>query len=266
MPGSAERRRLRLMERATEPVSGKQNDRMKKITVLLVDDHPVVRSGLRALLSSAADLLVVGEAPDGRQAVRKALRLKPDVVLMDVAMPLLNGIEATRQILRIRPLVKVLVLSTYSDAPRVQAALEAGACAYVIKSMAGDTLLELIRRSVHGKAGLSPEIPEEPSHGFEKRGGEDGAQERPAQRLSCRESEVLQLVAEGFTSKRIGSMIGISYKTVEKHRQAVMEKLDLHRICGLTRYAVRAGIIESNRSPLPREALATLLPNKTSWR
>jgi DNA-binding NarL/FixJ family response regulator len=230
----------------------------------------VVRSGLRALLSSATDLLVVGEAADGRQAVRKALRLKPDVVLMDVAMPLLNGIEATRQILRIRPLVKVLVLSTYSDAPRVQAALEAGACAYVIKSMAGDTLLDLIRGSVHGKGGLSPEILEEPPPDFEKRDGEDGAQERPRQRLSCRESEVLQLVAEGFTSKRIGSMIGISYKTVEKHRQSLMTKLGIHRVCGLTRYAVRLGMVESNCSPLPAGARsaapATLLPNKPSRR
>jgi DNA-binding NarL/FixJ family response regulator len=243
---------------------------MKKITVLLVDDHPVVRSGLRALLSSTADLLVVGEAADGREAVRKALRLNPDVVLMDVAMPLLNGIEATRQILQTRPLVKVVVLSTYSDSPRVQAALEAGACAYVIKSMAGDTLLDLIRGSVHGKAGLNPETPDEPSHDFEKRGGEDGARERPTQRLSCRESEVLQLVAEGFRTKQIGTMIGISYKTVEKHRQSLMTKLGIHRVCGLTRYAVRSGIVESNRGPLPTGARsaapATLLPNKPSRR
>jgi DNA-binding NarL/FixJ family response regulator len=228
---------------------------VKKITVLLVDDHPVVRSGLRALLSSAADLLVVGEAADGREAVRETLRLEPDVVLMDVAMPLLSGVEATRQISRAAPLVKILVLSTYSDSQHVQAALDAGASSYLMKSTAGETLLDLIRGSVRGRVGFSPEILNHLSDAWARRSADNTPPETPDQSLSCRESEILQLVAEGFRTKQIGTMIGISYKTVEKHRQSLMTKLGIHRVCGLTRYAVRAGIIESNKSPLSGRAV-----------
>lgn len=223
---------------------------MKKITVLLVDDHPVVRSGLRALLACAPDLLVVGEAADGREAVRETLRLAPDVVLMDLAMPLLNGVEATRQISRVAPLVKVVALSTYSDAHRVQAAIEAGASSYLIKSTAGETLLDLIRGSVHGRVGFSPEILNHLSNAWARRSADNSPPGTPTQSLTSREAEILQLVAEGFTNKQIATMIGISHKTVEKHRQSLMSKLDIHQVCGLTRYAVRSGLVESNRSPL----------------
>jgi len=239
---------------------------MKKITVLLVDDHPVIRSGLRALLAAAADLRVVGEAADGREAVREVLRLNPHVVLMDLAMPLLSGVEATRQISRAAPLVKILILSTYSDSQHVRAAIEAGASSYLLKSTAGETLLDLIRGSVHGTVAFSPEILNHLSNAWAGRSTDKSPPETPTQSLSPREAEILQLVAEGFSTRGIATMIGISHKTVEKHRQTLMTKLGIHRISGLTRYAVRSGMVEPNRSPLPSRALGTLLPNKTSWR
>ena len=183
------------MEHATEPKSAKRNDLMKKITVLLVDDHPVIRSGLRALLAAAADLRVVGEAADGREAVREVLRLNPHVVLMDLAMPLLSGVEATRQISRAAPLVKILILSTYSDSQHVRAAIEAGASSYLLKSTAGETLLDLIRGSVHGTVAFSPEILNHLSNAWAGRSTDKSPPETPTQSLSPREAEILQLVA-----------------------------------------------------------------------
>src|SRR2546423_6623052 len=169
---------------------------MKKITLLLADDHRVVSTGLHALLATAPDLEVLGEANDGRQALRAALRLRPDVVLMDVAMPRLNGVEATRQILRAAPLVRVLILSTYSDDLRIQAALAAGAAGYLVKSTTGEVLLEAIRSVHQGDSSFSPEILQHLSHQWSQRRF-DGVPPKPMlPTLSCRQAEIFQLTAE----------------------------------------------------------------------
>src|ERR1041385_8033395 len=223
---------------------------MNKITVLLADDHPIVRSGLRALIVPASVLEVIGEAADGRKAVRETLRLLPDVVLMDVAMPLLNGLEATRQILRGAPHISVLILSTYSDDRRVEAALGAGAKGYLIKSTAGSTVLDAIRDVHRGRPSFSPAILQHLSNEWEHWDQNGRPRRRVVPALSCRQAEVLQLVAEGFGSKEIAALLGITVKTVEKHRQSLMAKLDIHEISTLTRYAVATGIIELNATPL----------------
>jgi DNA-binding NarL/FixJ family response regulator len=221
---------------------------MKKISVLLVDDHTVVRQGLRALLQAEEDLEIVGEAENGRQAVGLARKVSPDVVVMDVAMPLLNGLEATKQILKNQPNVKVLVLSSYGDEDCVSQLTRAGASGYLIKQTAANDLLKAIREVYRGNAFFSPAISKRLLHqcreafstGRPSSGGE----------LTSRESEVLQLIAEGFSNKQIAGELGISIKTVEKHRQQVMNKLNIHDVAGLTRYAISKGMIERS-APAP---------------
>jgi DNA-binding NarL/FixJ family response regulator len=216
---------------------------MKKIGVLLVDDHAVVRQGLCALLKAEKDLEVVGEAENGRQAVMLARQIRPEVVLMDVAMPLMNGYEATRQILKAVSSTKVLVLSSYGDDECVRRMMEAGAAGYLIKQTAADDLLRAIREVQNGNAFFSPSIAERLCD--QKRGaflrGHPGAR---TSELTRRETEVLQLIAEGFSNKQIASELSISIKTVEKHRQQVMNKLRIHDVAGLTRYAIDAGMVE----------------------
>lgn len=216
---------------------------MKKITVLLVDDHTVVRQGLRALLKSEEDIEVIGEAENGRQAVTLAKAAPPDVVLMDIAMPLLNGLEATRQILRGAPGTKVLVLTSYGDDECVEQLVQAGACGYLIKQTAANDLIRAIREVQRGNAFFSPSIAKrlrDQSRGAFPR----GASGRKPCDLTSRESEVLQLIAEGFSNKQIAAELSISIKTVEKHRQQVMNKLHIHDIAGLTRYAISKGMVE----------------------
>ncbi len=216
---------------------------MKRITVLLVDDHTVVRQGLRALLEVETDLQVVGEAEDGRRAVRLAKKTLPDVVVMDVAMPMLNGYEATRQILKNVPAAKVLVLSSYGADECVDRMLEAGAVGYLIKQTAANDLLKAIHEVQAGHAFFSPPI----ARRLRERGLKVFASGRPGAKrgeLTSRELEVLQLIAEGFPSKQIAAELEISIKTVEKHRQQVMNKLNIHDVAGLTRYAVSKGMVE----------------------
>jgi DNA-binding NarL/FixJ family response regulator len=215
---------------------------MKKISVLLVDDHTVVRQGLRALLALAEDIEVVGEAENGRQAVQMAAKTIPNVVVMDVSMPLMNGLEGTRQVLKSVPNVKVLVLSSYSDDDCVQQLTEVGASGYLTKQTAGDDLLLAIREVQKGNAFFSPAIVkrlrDRCRHAF--------AHGQPLKRsveLTSRESEVLQLIAEGLANKQIAAELGISIKTVEKHRQQVMNKLNIHDVAGLTRYAISKGVV-----------------------
>ena len=218
---------------------------MRKIGVLLVDDHTVVRQGLRALLRSEEDIDVIGEAENGRQAVMLVRKSTPDVVVMDVAMPLLNGLEATRQILKLAPGTKVLVLTSYGDDECVEQLMQAGAAGYLIKQTAAQDLLKAIREVQRGNAFFSPAIAkrlrDQCREAFTtghtgKKGGE----------LTSRESEVLQLIAEGFSNKQIAAELAISIKTVEKHRQQVMNKLGIHDVAGLTRHAIAKGIIETN--------------------
>jgi DNA-binding NarL/FixJ family response regulator len=216
---------------------------MKRIAVLLVDDHTVVRQGLRALLESEGDIKVVGEAENGRQAVVLAKKTLPDVVVMDVAMPVLNGIEATRQISKHLPSAKVLGLTSYGDDDYVAQLMQAGASGFLIKHTAAEDLLKAIREVRQGRPFFSRTIT--------KRLREralDGCEElQPATRagvLTSRESEVLQLIAEGFANKQVAAELSISIKTVEKHRQQVMNKLNIHDIASLTRYAISKGWVE----------------------
>jgi DNA-binding NarL/FixJ family response regulator len=216
---------------------------MSRITVLLVDDHTIVRQGLRALLETDLSINVVGEAENGRQALQMAKRFQPDVVVMDIAMPSLNGLEATRQMKRECPRAKVLALSSYGDDEYVQRLIDAGAKGYLVKQSAAQDLLIAIRETAKGNSFFSASIS---TRLKKEREGHGSTPHRRKRRklLTLRQSEVLQLVAEGYANKRIAGALSISIKTVEKHRLEVMKRLDLHDVAGLTRYAVAQGIVE----------------------
>ena len=221
----------------------------EKIKVLIADDHTVVRQGLKALLEAQHDITVVAEADTGRQAVRLAQQLAPDVVVMDVAMPLLNGLEATRQIIKDAPATRVLVLSSYSDDEYVRQVTEIGAAGYLLKQTAAEDLIKAIREARNGNAFFSPAISKRLLENCRQaflNGVPAGTQ---MDRLTSRESEVLQLVTEGKVNKQISTELCISVKTVEKHRQELMNKLNIHHVAGLTRYAISRGIIKSSVSP-----------------
>jgi DNA-binding NarL/FixJ family response regulator len=216
----------------------------ESITVLLAEDHQIVREGLRNLLEAETDIKVVGEAANGRQAVELAKQLQPSVVVMDIAMPSLNGLEATRQIMSLAPATRVLVLSAYSDDAYLERALALGAAGYLIKQTAAHVLPKAIREVARGNPFFSPAIANRlDGRPFRKR---DGSFSQQAARLTSREMEVLQLIAEGRANKQTAAELGIGIKTVEKHRAHLMEKLNIHDTAGLTRYAINAGIIESS--------------------
>jgi len=217
---------------------------MKPLTILLADDHTVVREGLRAFLKTVEDFAVVGEATTGREAVELARTLRPDVVVMDVAMPKLNGCEATRQILLDNPAAKVLVLSASSDDAYVARLIAAGAMGFLEKQSSGQILLRAIREVAAGKTSFSPVITKRLLQIGRKAREQGISSGNLQQALTSREEEVLQLVAEGAPNKQIAAELGISIKTVDKHRQQLMNKLDIHDIAGLTRYAISSGIIE----------------------
>lgn len=219
---------------------------MKKITVLLADDHMVVRQGLRALLTTEKDIEVVGEAETGRQAVEMAEQLHPNVVLMDIVMPSLNGLEATRQITKQVPTSKVLILTSYGDDEYVQRLTEVGATGYLIKQTAAADLLKAIRDVERGAMAFSPSIASRFQESHPSASSKTSHELATNNHLTPREAEVLQLIAEGQTNKQIASELGISAKTVEKHRQQVMNKLKIHDVAGLTRYALSKGVIKSN--------------------
>jgi len=219
---------------------------MKRISVLLVEDHTVVREGLRALLTAEDDIEVVCEARNGREAVQLIKKLLPDVVVMDIAMPLLNGVEATRQILKIVPATKVLILSAHSEDEYVEQVTEAGAAGYLLKQTAANILVKAIREAHRGRKFFSPSISKRFSDLHEKSIGRGKKPRKGAGRLTSREAEVLQLIAEGMANKETAEQLGISVKTVEKHRQHLMSKLGIHDTAGLTRYAISAGIIETS--------------------
>jgi DNA-binding NarL/FixJ family response regulator len=213
------------------------------ISVLLADDHNVVREGLRLLLESADDIQVIGEVENGRQAVQKTKELKPDVVVLDLAMPNLNGLEATRQILKDEPNTKVLILSSYSDDERVQQLVEEGAIGYLVKQTAATDLLKAIREAKKGNAYFSPSISKRLLDQMRETFANGGVVRKKGNSLTTRESEVLQLIAEGYANKQIAAELGISIKTVEKHRQQVMNKLNIHDVAGLTRHAIAKGVV-----------------------
>ena len=218
--------------------------------VLLADDHSVVRAGLRALLEAVEDMQVVGEARDGREAVREAQRLRPDVAILDVAMPLLNGVQAARQIILEVPHVKIVMLSSYSDAAHVQQAVQAGVAGYLLKETAASELLDAVRGSCQGRASFSAAVQCHLVNNYRGWTPDAGPGVSPNVILSSRQTEILQLIAEGFANKQIATFLALSIKTVEKHRQSLMERINIHRTANLTRYAVSSGVVESTRSPL----------------
>ena len=226
---------------------------MKKITVLLADDHLVVREGLKALLEIEGDFDVVGEAVNGIQAVELARELCPEVVVLDLAMPQLNGMEAARRILQqITPIPKILILSAHCDDAYIEQIAAIGAQGYLVKQTSAHILAKAIREIHKGKAFYSPSVAKrmvdkkQESPGQTSRFSRAGHKTKTEVRLTSREREVLQLVAEGRANKEVADDLGISIKTVEKHRQSVMHKLNLHDTSSLTRYAISAGIIENS--------------------
>ncbi len=226
---------------------------MKPITVLLADDHTVVREGLRLLLEIEGDFEIVGEAANGLQAVEMALKLRPDVAVLDLAMPQLNGLEAARRIIReTTPPQKVLILSAHGDDAYVEQVAALGVAGYLVKQTSAHLLANAIRSIQKGKLVFSPAIAsrmddfQQLAAGRTKRPSRMGRAKKVDMRLTSREREVLQLIAEGNANKEVAADLGISIKTVEKHRQSVMDKLDIHDTAGLTRYAISAGIIENS--------------------
>lgn len=215
---------------------------MNETRVLLADDHTVMRAGLRLLLERQPDLVVVGEAADGRQTIEMAESLEPHVVVMDIAMPNLNGIEATRQIVGKRPAISVVILSMHSDESYVLRALKAGARAYLLKDSAEADLIRAIRAVREGKSFFSPAVSktllEDYVHRLQQRGEEDSYE-----LLTQREREILQLLAEGKSNKDVANHLNLSLYTVETHRAHILQKLGLHTVPDLILYAVRKGII-----------------------
>ena len=215
---------------------------MEKIRILLADDHTILRSGIRSLLEDEPGLSVIGEAEDGRVAVSMACKLKPDVVIMDIAMPLLNGLEATRQIKMQCPDVKVLILSMHDNEEYIRQVLEAGAMGYILKDAAARELISAIKSVYRGEAVLSPAVTRLVIEDYLRWGGTRPQEDSDS--LSPREREVLQLIAEGYTNKQIAEILSISIKTVQAHRNNLMQKLDLHDRGELIKYAIQKKIIE----------------------
>ena len=239
-----------------KPSLGNKNTGL--IKVLLADDHSIVREGLRALLESEKDIEVIGEAETGRDVLILAVKLKPDIILMDIAMPLLNGMEATRQLKTLAPNSKVLVLSAHSDAAYVEKMLGLGIRGYLIKQNSFKILATAIREVNMGNMYFSPTIATHFQNQDWKTILPKNAPLKNLAPLSSREMEVLQLVAEGNANKKIASLLTLSIKTVEKHRQHLMSKLNIHDTAGLTRYAISSGIIENIVHPTIRVNPATI--------
>jgi DNA-binding NarL/FixJ family response regulator len=211
------------------------------IRVLIADDHKIMLAGLRSILEKQTDFEVVGEADNGRKAVQMAQEKKPDVVVMDVSMPDLNGIEATKQIIESLPETRVIALSMHSDKRFVMGMLRAGASGYLLKDCASQELANAIVQVAGGKKYLSPEITGVVINDF-LLGDSSEEVAIAASQLSPREREVLQLIAEGWSTKQIASHLYVSIKTIETHRRQIMKKLDLHSIADLTKYAIREGL------------------------
>jgi two-component system response regulator NreC len=213
---------------------------MDKIRILLADDHTILRDGIRSLLEEEADMQIIGEAEDGRTAVKMACQLEPDVILMDIGMPLLNGLEATRQIKRDCKHARILILTMHENEEYIRQVLASGAMGYILKDAAARDLLDAIRAVHRGEAVLSPAITRLVIEDYLRWGD----LQQSANGLTPREQEVLQLIAEGYKNKEIASILNISIKTVQSHRSNLMQKLDLHNRGDLIKYAIQKKIIE----------------------
>lgn len=216
-----------------------QNNRM--IKVVIVDDHKIIKDGLRSLLERQPDMEVVAEADNGRTAIKLAKELSPDVIIMDIGMRELNGIDATRQIVKMSPDVKVLALSMYSDKRFIKGMLKAGASGYMLKDSAFKELIDAIRVIVEDKIYISPSVASIVTDDYLNQSPESDSLTRSF--LTSRELEVLQLLVEGRSTKQIASSLHLSIKTIESHRSRVMKKIDVDNIVDLTKYAIREGII-----------------------
>jgi DNA-binding NarL/FixJ family response regulator len=224
------------------PERKKQERReMSTIRVLLADDHKIIRDGLKTLIEKEVGMEVIAEAENGRKTVRLAQKLRPNVVIMDVSMPDMNGIDATRKIIEETPGVRVIGLSMHSDRRYVLGMLEAGACGYLLKDCAFEELATAIRNVARGDTYLSPRIAEVVVKGYLDK--TPGPSRGSGSVLTPREREVLQLLAEGMAAKEIASHLNVSVKTVETHRRNMMEKLNMRGIAELTKYAVREGLV-----------------------
>lgn len=212
----------------------------KKYRLLIVDDHTLLRAGLRALLDSDASIEVVGEAQDGRDAIRAVGQLSPDLVLMDLTMPGMNGTEAITAIKQRYPDVRILVMTLHKAEEFIHASLKAGASGYILKDSTSDELKTAIHNVLSGKTHLSADVASKVVHGFIG-GGSDGGS--PFETLTQREREVLKLVAEGRSNKEVAEFLSLSVKTVEKHRSNLMTKLDLHNTAQITAYAIEKGLV-----------------------
>ncbi len=210
--------------------------------IVIAEDHTILREGLKAMLASNAELEVIGEAEDGREAVKVALQLKPDLMLMDLSMPKLNGIEAIKEIKRQMPDIKILVLTVYKTEEYVLASLQAGANGYILKEANHAEFLMAIKNVLMGKNYLSPEISGKVIEGYLK-GKQDNTPHTVWDTLTSREREILKLVGEGYKNREIADDLCISLKTVEKHRENLMKKLNLHTASALTSYAIEKGLV-----------------------
>ena len=217
----------------------------ERISVLLAEDHTIIREGLKALLADEDDIEVVGEAANGREAVRLIQKLRPAVVVMDIAMPQLNGLEAIRQIREDLPDIKVIILSAHENDLYVERAAELGASGYLIKQTSVHFLSEAIRTVHQGHTVFSPAVSNRFNERRQVHPGREGSSKAESAQLNSREAEVLQLIAEGGANKQIAQELSISVKAVEKRRAQISQKLGIRNTAGLTRYAVATGIIES---------------------
>lgn len=216
---------------------------MSKTKIIIADDHTLVREGIIALLSHYDDVVVVGEASDGKEAIEKIEKLKPDIVLMDIAMPGLGGLEATIEIRKRNPDVKILVLTQYDDREYISRFLKAGVSGYLLKKAVGSELISAIRAVSRGELYLYPSIASEVVAGYLNKGKET-LMEDPYERLTDREKEVLKLIAEGYTHKEIADMLNISVKTAIAHQTNISEKLGIHARAGLIKFAIQKGIVK----------------------
>jgi DNA-binding NarL/FixJ family response regulator len=215
---------------------------MKPIRVLLADDHTLIRAGIRGLLQGLDGVEVVGEAGDGHEALRLAQTLHPDIVLLDIGMPGLNGLEVAARLMKLEPVMRVVILSMHTSEEYVLQALRAGAAGYLLKGSAVAELELAIRAVARGDIYLSPAVSRSVVDEYVRR---TGGEADPLAALTPRQREVLQLVAEGHSSKDIAQQLGLSYRTIETHRNQLMKRLDIHDLTGLVRFAVRVGIVEN---------------------